>query len=345
MKRMRTSMIWLPASGVVLGVVLGVSAGCSSSSSGGFKTSDAGSGSDASTDGGGGAMQACAAYAKATCTQANSCSPFTTTLNFGDEATCEQREALGCAGLFGIHGSTLTAAALDACAQAITGETCDQYLDNHQPSACNFLGTLAAGAACGTGSQCESGYCQLTKGTSCGTCATRTGKCTADGDCPSDQFCYGGSCTTPVSPPTMCNNNAPNICVRTKVCLGEQMADSGLGACGDPGMVGAACQDDGDCAGGIGIVCSLAAQMCVQAQKATTGQSCGLVGGVVVVCAGGGECSNLMKVNDAGPPVEGTCHPPAADGAPCGTGVNCTLPAACNSKTLRCTLPDPGSCQ
>ena len=338
---MRISMIWLPA----LGALLGVCAGCSSSSSGGFKTTDAGSGSDVgSSDGGGGATQACADYAKATCTQANSCSPFTTTLNFGDEATCEQREALGCMALFGVHGSTLTAASLDACAQAITGETCEQYLDNHQPSACSFVGTLAAGSACGTGSQCESGYCQLAKGTTCGTCATQTGKCTTDGDCPSDQFCYSGSCITPVSPPAMCDNTT-HICVRSLVCLGEQEADSGLGGCGQPGMVGAACQDDGDCAGGIGIVCDIATQLCVAAQKATAGQPCGIVNGALVECTGGAACANLMKVNDAGAPVEGTCHPPAADGAPCGSGVNCMLPAVCNSKTFTCTLPDPGSCQ
>jgi len=133
--------------------------------------------------------------------------------------------------------------------------------------------------------------------------------------------------------------------VRTLVCLGEQEADSGLGACGMPGMVGAACQDDGDCAGGIGIVCDIAQQMCVAAQKATAGQSCGVVNGALVYCTGGAACANLMKVNDAGVPVEGTCHPSAADGAPCGTGVNCTLPATCSPKTFTCTLPNPGSCQ
>jgi hypothetical protein len=341
MKRMRISMNWLPA----WGLVLAFCAGCSSSSNNGFKTTDAGLQDGSSSDGGITAMQACADYAKASCTQANTCAPFSLTVSFGDEATCEQRQALGCTPLLGIHGSSLTPAALDACAQAIMGETCLQYLDNHQPAACNFQGTLAAGAACGAGSQCESGYCKLASGSSCGTCATQTSKCTVDGDCASDTFCYEGPCVTPASPPTMCNNNAPNICVRTLVCLGEQEADSGLGACGMPGMVGAACQDDGDCAGGIGIVCDIAQQMCVAAQKATAGQSCGVVNGALVYCTGGAACANLMKVNDAGVPVEGTCHPSAADGAPCGTGVNCTLPATCSPKTFTCTLPNPGSCQ
>jgi hypothetical protein len=338
---MRTSMIWLPASGVVLGVVLGVFAGCSSSSNGGFKTNDAGS-----PDGSGGitATQACAAYAKASCTQASTCTPFTVAANFGDEATCETRQALGCMSQFGIHGSSLTPANLDACAQAVMGETCVQFLDNHQPAACNTQGTLAAGAACGTGTQCESGYCKLTAGTQCGTCATRTSKCTTDSDCPADQLCSAGNCVTPVAPPGMCDNGA-HICVRTLVCLGEQAADSGLGGCGMAGVVGDACQDATDCQGGNGIVCDIATQMCVAAQKATTGQSCGVVNGALVVCTGGDFCSNLMKVNDAGPPVEGTCHPPASDGAPCGTGVNCTLPATCNPKTFTCTLPDPGSCK
>ncbi len=290
------------------------------------------------------AAQACADYAKASCTQANTCTPFTVSVNFGDETACEQREALGCMSLFGIHGSTLTPAALDACAQAIMGETCVQYLDNHQPAACSFQGTLAAGAACGTDSQCESSYCKLATGTTCGTCATRTSKCTADSDCPADQLCSVGNCVTPVAPPGMCDNGA-HICVRTLVCLGEQQADSGLGACGMPGGVGASCDDPTDCAGGTGILCDTAQGMCVAAQPATMGQSCGVVNGTLAVCTGGGLCANLMKVDDAGAPVEGTCHPPAADGAPCGTGVNCTLPATCNPKTFTCTLPDPGSCQ
>lgn len=340
---MRTSKIWLPA----LGVVLAVCASCSSSSNNGFKTTDAGSLDAASPDGssgGGTAAQACAAYAQASCTQATACSPFTTAVNFGDETTCEQRQALGCMALFGINGSTLTPAALDACAQAVTGETCVQFLDNHQPSACNFLGTLAAGTACGTGSQCLSGYCKLATGSSCGTCATQTSTCTTDADCPSDQLCAQSSCITPVVPPGMCDNKT-HLCERTLVCLGEQASDAGVGSCGMAGGAGTPCQDATDCAGGMGIVCDTTAQMCVAAQKATTGQTCGVVNGGLVVCTGGAVCANLMKVNDAGLPVEGTCHPPAADGAPCGTGVNCTLPAVCSAKTFTCTLPDPGSCQ
>jgi len=340
---MRTSMIWLPASGAVLALC----ASCSSSSNNGFKTTDAGSLDGSSSDGGGGgvtAMQACADYAKASCTQANTCTPFTVAVNFSDEATCEQRQILGCMPLLGIHGSSLTPAAIDACAQAVMGETCVQFLDNHQPSVCNFQGTLAEGVACGTGSQCQSGYCKLAMGSSCGTCATRTSTCTTDSDCPSDQLCAGGNCVIPVSPPGMCDNGT-HLCVRTLVCLGEQENDSGLGGCGKAGGVGAACQDAEDCEGGIGIVCDTATQMCVAAQEATTGQSCGIVNGALVVCTGGDDCADLMKVNDAGLPVEGTCHSPAADGAPCGMGVGCALPAVCSPKTFKCTLPNPGSCQ
>jgi hypothetical protein len=246
--------------------------------------------------------------------------------------------------LFGIKGSTLTPAALEACAQAITADTCAQTLDNHQPSACNFVGTLAAGAACGVGSQCASGYCKLAAGSKCGTCATQTTKCASDGDCANDTICGPiGTCVTPVVPPGQCDN-ATHICERTLVCLGEQMNDAGLGGCGKPGETNAACQDDGDCNGGIGFVCDLATQTCVQAQKATAGQSCGVVGGSLALCTGGASCSNLMKVNDAGA-LEGTCHPAASDGTPCGAGVDCLLPSVCDSKTLKCTLPDPGSCQ
>jgi hypothetical protein len=338
---MRTSVIWLSA----WGIVLAICTGCSSSSNKGFTPTDGGSGSEAGVS----AMQACADYAKATCTQANTCTPFTTTVNFGDEAACEQRSILGCMPLLGIHGSSLTPEALDACAQAVTGETCVQYLDNHTPTACNFQGTLTAGEACGSGSQCQSGYCKIGvsdagTGVPCGVCATRGTACSSDNDCASDQLCAGGQCRTPMTPPGMCNN-ALQICQRTTVCLGEQESEAGVGTCQPPGMAGAPCQDSGDCAGGNGILCDVAHQKCVAATTATTGQMCGIVSGSLVVCSAGSVCTNLMKINDAGLPVEGTCHEPAADGAPCGMGVGCTLPAVCSPKTFTCTLPNPGSCQ
>ena len=338
---MRASTMWLSAAALLLAAC----ASCSSSSSGkGGSGSGSGSGSggdggmSGSSSGGTGVSltQACADVAKATCTQTRTCNPFGTAVAYGDEPTCEQRAALACMPLVGASGSSLTPASIDPCAQAIMGETCAELGDNSQPSACDFKGSAAAGAACGTNAQCQSGYCRLTFGTACGTCEARAGAgqagpdggatCASDFDCQANLLCAAGQCVAPAMVGGSCSAQQP--CSHTLACIG--------GKCATPVAVGGACTALTDCDGASGAVCNTMTKVCIAIGKATTGQACGIVNGGFTECTGGATCGNVAM-------GQGTCHQPAADGAPCGPSIGCMLPAVCTT-SAKCTLPDPATC-
>jgi hypothetical protein len=321
-----------------MGVVLALAAcaGCSSDrSSAGF---DAGASSDAAAEAGPTAAQACTDFATAVCGRLQACAPFGVQTLYGDLTTCVQRMALACSPSLGAAGSAITPAKLDACAQAIGAETCDEAFDNAQPAACNVPGTLENGAACGSDAQCQSGRCRITApGTVCGTCAQRAaagGSCGVDADCAAGLVCVigsgggAGTCTMPSTAGASCSAGQP--CLRTLTCIG--------GTCQTPLPAGAACSSASDCAAGQGLYCDPQSKTCKQAQTATAGQPCLDVNGDFTVCTASTFCVDA----DGGP--EGTCHPTAADGDPCGPGVDCMPPAIC-SKQARCLLPDPSSCR
>jgi len=323
------------ALGIAAALVLAVCSGCSSnksSSGGGFDA-----GAEAEAGGGVTVAQACNDFATAVCGRLQACAPFSIQTIYGDQATCVQRTALGCSPSLGASGSQITAAQMDACAQALGAETCDQALDNAQPAACNVPGTLASGAACGSDAQCQSGHCKLSMpGTVCGTCAPRAaagGSCGADGDCAAGLVCApsssgkGGTCATPAEAGASCSATQP--CVRTLACIG--------GKCQTPVGPNGACSAATDCDLAQGLYCDPQSKTCKQTQTATAGQPCLFVNGTLTACTASASCVPV----DGG--TEGTCHPTAADGNPCGPGIGCVAPAIC-SKNARCLLPDPSSC-
>lgn len=324
------------ALGIAAALVLAACSSCSSnkSSSGGF---DAGAEAQAEAGGAVTAAQACNDFATAVCGRLQACAPFGIQTLYGDQATCVQRTALACSPSLGASGSQITAAQMDACAQAIGAETCDQALDNAQPAACNLPGMLASGAACGSDAQCQSGHCKIAMpGTVCGTCAPRAaagGSCGVDLDCAAGLVCApsgsgkGGTCATPGAAGASCSATQP--CLRTLTCLN--------GTCQTPLSAGATCTSPTDCNGGQGLYCDPQSKTCKQQQTATAGQPCLDVNGTLTACTANAFCLDA----DGGP--EGTCHPTAADGNPCGFGINCVPPAICSSNA-KCQLPDPSSC-
>jgi hypothetical protein len=285
-------------------------------------------------------MQACVDFANAECMQLQTCTPFALTLGYGDETTCAQRAMLACMPALGAYGSTLTATQVDQCAQAVAAETCVQFLDNDQPSACTYLGSLSSGATCGTDSQCQTGYCRLGLNSTCGACATRAQAgqvgpdggapaCATDADCAATLLCNGsGVCTAPTALAGTCSAQQP--CQRNLACIG--------GKCATPVPVGGACTAITDCDGAHGAACNTNTKMCIAVGTATTNQACGIVSGGLTDCTASGVCSNLSAMG------QGTCHQPAPDNSPCGPGIGCLAPALCTS-SLRCTLPNPASCQ
>ena len=317
--------LWLAAGAFAL-------AACSSCSSGSSKGNPAestdGGGHDAAVEAGPSADQACNDFATAACGRLQACAPFLVQLAYGDATTCAQRSALGCTPSLTASGSKVTPAQMESCAQAISAETCDESLDNAQPSACANLGTLAAGTACGAHSQCQSGYCKNAVGTVCGTCTARAAAgaaCTVDEDCTAGLLCNQSACIAPAASKAPCSMTQP--CTRSLTCI--------AGTCQTPLAVGAACSAATDCDGAQGAYCNTQTKMCAQTQLAATGQPCGIVNSTVVACSGGDTCVNVMG-------TQGTCHPPAADGALCGPGVACMSPSVCVSG--KCTLPDASTC-
>jgi hypothetical protein len=326
---------------------------CSSSSSGkAFSGSSSGGGSgsgsgglDAAVEAGPSATQACDDFAMAFCSQLAKCTPFALTLAYGDMATCQMRAAIPCPSALSASGTKMTPSDLESCVAAVNMETCDEALDNPQPSACSIPGTIAAGAACGSDWQCSTGFCQLTAGSLCGTCATRampgqTGPdggpvCLVDTQCAATTVCGGGKCVSPGMAGATCGMGSPP-CLHTLTCIG--------GKCATPLALGAACTMATDCDGSKGLYCDPKTKACVQEQTATATQACNPVNAMaatLVQCSSGAECDNLTAQG------MGTCHPPAMDNATCGPGIPCTAPAVClksSAGALTCQLPNAGSC-
>lgn len=316
----------------------------SGSSSGGGSGSGSGSGGmDAAVEAGPSATQACDDFAMAFCSQLNKCSPFALTVTYGDMATCQTRAAIPCSSALSATGTKMTPSDLEACVGAINAESCDEALDNPQPSACSIPGSIAAGAACGSDWQCSTGFCQLTLGSLCGTCASRampgqTGPdggpvCAVDAQCAAMTVCSGGKCVSPGMMGATCGMSSPP-CLRTLTCIG--------GTCQTPLQLGAACTAATDCDGSKGLYCDTkTTKVCKQTGTAAGGSACDVVNGGLVACTGGSLCDN---VNMQG---QGTCHAPAADNATCGPGIGCVSPAACiksSAGALACELPNAGNC-
>jgi hypothetical protein len=321
----------LLAVGIVSSVALASCGSCASSSTRGTTGDDAEV--EAAVDLGPSPSQACQVYATAFCGRLESCTPFYLQAAYGDVGTCTQRMAKGCLPALNATGSQVTPVLMLGCAAAVENQTCDEALDNSQPSACDVPGTLPMWAPCGVGAQCLTGYCNMTSGL-CGSCVPRVGataKCIVDSDCSATLVCHLGTCVGPGVAGAPCGPTSP--CLRTLTCIGAK--------CVAPVPVGGPCTAPTDCDGAHGGYCNMQTKACGQTQLAANGYPCGLVaaeGGIVAVaCTSGESCG---RVNPKG---QGTCHPTAADGAPCGPDIACLAPAVC-SATARCMLPNPAFC-
>src|ERR1019366_9653467 len=138
-------------------------------------------------------------------------------------------------------------------------------------------------------------------------------------------LCASGTCVAPAAAGTACSTKQP--CSRTLACIGT--------TCATPLALGATCTAFTDCDGSKGLICntSVTPKVCIQTGTATAGQPCGIVSGGLIACTGGASCANVSTQG------QGTCHQPAADGAPCGFDVACTGPAVCTTMA-QCTLPN-----
>jgi hypothetical protein len=298
--------------------------------------------------------QAATDLAMAYCGRIAACAPLFLQVGYGDMATCVSRSTTAFTSTLTAPNTGWTAAAAEACASAIPMASCDDTLGNDLPAACHAPpGQLAVGAACGDGSQCASGYCNLGTSGKCGTCAAATGgagaACYRDGDCMTGMTCVGanlntgntaatskptaGACATPGASGAACSAMAP--CKATLACIG--------GTCTATEAAGASCTQDPDtfgaCAKLAGDYCSAeTGGTCKTLGTAAVSQACGGVDGTLTVCSAGGTCVVT------GLATSGTCVAPAADFGNCvsSNGAGCLSPAQCVSGT--CVTPTPSEC-
>ncbi len=328
--------------------------------------------------------QACADLAMARCNLRSLCSlpdGFTglgasVLENYGDLPTCLAREALACENGLSAPQTGNTPQAVESCVARFSSFSCMDFFDDLPPADCTPLGPRADGAACTFNAQCQSGYCNGTKGAVCGTC----GPPPAEGDDCSTSACLRGdrclgatsTCAAVVSSNGTCDESHP--CDRGLTCVGSSANTMTAGTCQTAGTrAGVACGGslpgcDGtrslSCRGPNGAkTCApvsfsgtvsgpdgglTASDAGAAAGASPAGSPCGqLPDGARVGCVAGG-C--YTDTGPAGSADLGTCKPFAPDGDACDSaaGPGCMPPARCvtggDSTAGTCVVPQASLC-
>ncbi|MGD0679579.1 MAG: hypothetical protein ABSC94_29675, partial [Polyangiaceae bacterium] len=153
--------------GAALGALGALGAGLSmlAAACGGSRFSAQGSGPSAET--------ACSNNASAVCMLMQTCTPANVESTYGSEAICETRVTASCLDGLSAPSTGSNAGRVEACAQAYAAYGCDDYRNKtNLPAAClPAQGTLASGATCLYAAQCQSSFCALVPGSTCGACA------------------------------------------------------------------------------------------------------------------------------------------------------------------------------
>jgi hypothetical protein len=293
-------------------------------------------------------QQACADVAAARCQKMQQCNPQGLLNTYGDLSTCESTQASTCVTNLAAPQTAQTPAHTEACAQALPGETCSDYLLGNVASACQPpAGPRAAGSACSVSAQCATAYCLIPRTAQCGTCEAAPG---VAGSC-SNNACGPGllcdstteQCVTPVAAGGSCADGS--VCTPGTTCIGNTASTPGT-CVAVADAVGASCDlaDGGTrCDGRQGLYCNVPlGRVCARVANASVSQECGTVDGGVIDCNAGAFCQKL------GTDRSGTCVAPGGDGAACDTAVGpaCAAPARCvlsavggTSGTCRTTTP------
>jgi hypothetical protein len=285
---------------------------------------------------GGTAASACDTFT-AYCAKINQCAPALVKISYGTVDECNARFKLSCVDATGAPGSGLTAATISACSTALSGAACTDVI-YRKVTACNIAGTRANGMACGTDSQCTTGYCAQSN-QACGVCSALVGAgnaCMVDDDCQAGLVCNSANvCVLPGGAGGNCSDSQP--CAYGLFCL--VTAGSTTGACAtDAETPGGTCNPTlaESCDILKGIYCDGTVSTCKNLGFASPGDNCGLVSGQYVLCSTG-QC--IYPTVDA---TEGTCRAQAADGAACDATTTCESPARCVSG--HCALPSSSAC-
>jgi hypothetical protein len=280
----------------------------------------------------------CDDYAARWCARFGTCSPVLLLALFEDAAGCAERAKVRCAAEVGGPGSGFTAAAA-SCLPALEAASCTDLLGD-TVAGCKLAGALAAGAACGSGGQCASGFCRLPETSFCGQCAAPAAEgatCESSAGCQFPLRCSrAGRCTKAGDEGAFCNETRP--CRPTLYCSDADNTCRRYAAKGEPCNVEGPtfirpCDDGLYCRRGPTSVCTAI-------KYVGAGERCAIpmssMAGAVTLCRGSASC------------LEGTCVPPGKDGerctpSPLGDSTGCLPPALCLEG--RCKVPDPAECR
>jgi hypothetical protein len=319
-----------------------------------------------------GASGACDAYFSAAAMCASPQPP-------ASEISREQaRFATACANALALPGSSVTESFLNSCASALNAAGCNNANARVALPACQPpAGTLAAGAACNEGAQCESGGCNtftlngtgtcgtcdafLADGAACGFGATgTTGNCKPGSGCSMAGTCapltYGAAGATCDGTAALCN--AGLYCGTVTNTTGFQMECIELPGEGSPCM--GACQAPFACLasktgsalytcqtktlGASGAACQVDADCASGLGCGATTRTCGTVTWV----SPGQPCNaDLARCLEGGQCTQiGTCPTIIPDGQPCNTADQnsmCDAFAQCTNGT--CVADDSSVCK
>jgi len=287
------------------------------------------------------ADSACQAVAMARCTQRSMCSALPRATDpgaslirtYGDMTTCVSREALACRNGLAAPSTGNSPALVEKCVAAFPTYSCQDFFDTNPPADCVATGKLANAKACNFNGQCQSGYCQGTKNSMCGTCADppAAGADCSTSTCWHNQRCVAQdqTCESVVSMNGACDATHP--CDNGLACVGD--TSTTMGACQPAGTtVGAACGGTmAGCDNTIGLYCAGAtgAKTCAAITFADDGKACGLMSDGTRVACRAGECYTATGV--AGNGDMGTCKADVDAPKACDTtlGPRCLSPARC----------------
>jgi len=272
--------------------------------------------------------------ATADCRNMEMCQGFNLQANYGDVSTCVSLLGAELSPLAVAPRSGATAAALEACAQAVDALACDQLVP---PGVCVFHGIVAIGGPCIVNTQCVAGaYCTTTGENDCGKCAAvaTVGEPCLPESCAPGLACVVGSggsqCAEWAAEGDACSLSSP--CAPPFQCV--------TGTCATPLEAGDPCADsDTPCDSLQGLYCGTSGT-CVTMGIAKVGEPCGSFNGVQAVC-GGPDAMCSFPENGG---LAGTCVPLLADGQPCGGSITtvCAPPSFCSNGV--CSGFDAGGC-
>ncbi len=289
--------------------------------------------------------QACLDNAKAQCAKLDECRQNGVANAYGAMGACVSRMHDNCVTSHMAPGTGNTADATEACATALPGESCQDFLQGNPVAACaQKTGSLGDGTACAYNAQCTSGFCAVPKGSLCGACApvpAAGDPCDTVASCGPDKTCTPmQTCQPWVAAGGACDGKT-EVCAPGSSCVIPAMAT--MGTChADAASLAATCdfkrQTGPACDANAGLYCANT-NACIAVSYVAAGSACGAMKGTADdVCTNGSSC------------FAGTCLALAAEGGACdlAAGPGCMNPGRCvvsgGGTAGTCALPDPSQC-